>query len=425
MAANMSRRTLLGGRLFNVGQRSFSEAEASSPLLRSVFSFVLNENAALSNSFSPSALRSYACRSSPIIPTTRPHSARISPAYSNSPISVLVMSGNSSVRYSSSSKPPSDGESGSGETRPPRPTIESLKALKVMEDEFEQMKLEIQRLKEDALKQQSEWDEKEAIRKETIRQQMEEEEKLAQQEMRLAAEQAAKRAAEKEAIEEEARQATEAKLLLAAEEEKERAREAEEQQMIEAIRSLEEELGSGAEEGGLPPLTEILNEDILAQEKKARREHEARLQMKDYEQKIDENGISFGLGRRKSSTAQVWIRMIEDIADTEYPEYSFMVNGKEVYEYFPMLNHRQRILEPFVVSGTLGFFHAEVKVTGGGSTGQADAIRLGLARALQNYEPSLRPELKANGMMTRDPRMVERKKPGRPKARKSFQWVKR
>eukprot|EP00854_Cymbomonas_tetramitiformis_P014764 gene14764-17442_t len=272
-----------------------------------------------------------------------------------------------------------------------------------MEDEFEQMKLEIQRLKEDALQQQSEWDEKEAIRKETRRQE-EEEKRVAQQEVRRAAEKEAKRAEKeaKRATEEEARQE---ELRLAAEEgaETESSIEAENQQAMEAIWRLEEELGFRESEGGLPPLTQILNEDILAKEKKARRDHETQLQSKVYEQKIDNNGISFGLGRRKSSTAQVWIREIEDHDDWEFPEYGFMVNGKEAYEYFPMFNHRYRIMEPLAWTGSVGAFHVEVK----------------------NYYPEFRPQLKKHGLMTRDPRMVERKKPGRPKARKSFQWVKR
>ena len=83
------------------------------------------------------------------------------------------------------------------------------------------------------------------------------------------------------------------------------------------------------------------------------------------------------------------------------------------------------MLQPFMCTETIGKFNLQVKVHGSGLSSQAGAITLGIARALQNFDPSWRKAMKAEGLMTRDQRMVERKKPGKPKARKSFQWVKR
>jgi small subunit ribosomal protein S9 len=93
--------------------------------------------------------------------------------------------------------------------------------------------------------------------------------------------------------------------------------------------------------------------------------------------------------------------------------------------YFPRAAHREHVLQPFVATEKLGAFDVFASVAGGGSTGQAGALRLGVARALQNYAPKMREELKGEGFLTRDPRVVERKKPGQAKARKRFQWVKR
>jgi small subunit ribosomal protein S9 len=89
------------------------------------------------------------------------------------------------------------------------------------------------------------------------------------------------------------------------------------------------------------------------------------------------------------------------------------------------LIHQARIEEPLKVTGTEGTFDIQVRVRGGGLTGQADAIRMGLARALVRTDEELRPRLREKGLLTRDPRKVERKKPGRPKARKRFQFSKR
>ncbi|KAG6390209.1 hypothetical protein SASPL_151691 [Salvia splendens] len=132
--------------------------------------------------------------------------------------------------------------------------------------------------------------------------------------------------------------------------------------------------------------------------------------------KVDEKGRSYGTGRRKCSIARVWLQPGEG---------KFLVNDKEFDVYFPMLDHRAALLRPFSETKTLGMWDINCTVQGGGTTGQVGAVRLGISRALQNWEPGLRPPLKQAGFLTRDSRVVERKKPGKAKARKSFQWVKR
>ncbi len=122
------------------------------------------------------------------------------------------------------------------------------------------------------------------------------------------------------------------------------------------------------------------------------------------------------VGRRKTSVARVILRSGSG---------KITVNGKEFEHAFPELLSREDILNPFKATETLGQYDAVVKVSGGGTTGQAQAIRLGIARSLINLNPDFRPALKAEGFLTRDPRMVERKKYGQPKARKRFQFSKR
>jgi small subunit ribosomal protein S9 len=122
------------------------------------------------------------------------------------------------------------------------------------------------------------------------------------------------------------------------------------------------------------------------------------------------------VGRRKTSTARVLMRPGSG---------DWRVNGRMLQAYFPRLLHRQRIEEALKVTGYDGQFDVIVRVSGGGVTGQADAIRLGLARAILKKDAEMRPTLRRNGLLTRDPRKVERKKPGRPKARKRFQFSKR
>jgi small subunit ribosomal protein S9 len=130
----------------------------------------------------------------------------------------------------------------------------------------------------------------------------------------------------------------------------------------------------------------------------------------------EDNNMIQAVGRRKTSVARVILRPGKG-------EWS--VNGRTLADYFPRSSNQQRVEDPFKVTETEGQFDIFVRVHGGGSTGQADAIRMGLARALVENDEEVRPTLRANGMLTRDARKVERKKPGRPKARKRFQFSKR
>lgn len=122
------------------------------------------------------------------------------------------------------------------------------------------------------------------------------------------------------------------------------------------------------------------------------------------------------VGRRKTSVARVILKNGSG---------KVTVNDREFEDYFPQLLSREDILAPFKVTQTEGKYDVFVNVDGGGTTGQAQAIRLGISRALIDINPDFRPALKAEGFLRRDPRMVERKKYGRPKARKRFQFSKR
>ena len=123
-----------------------------------------------------------------------------------------------------------------------------------------------------------------------------------------------------------------------------------------------------------------------------------------------------GTGRRKTSTARVYLRPGKG---------RIFVNKREFEEYFPRDSLRTSIERPFVVTEMLQQFDTFVTVRGGGSTGQAGAIRMGIARALEKVNPDLRHPLKVNGFLTRDARKVERKKYGRAGARRKFQFSKR
>jgi small subunit ribosomal protein S9 len=123
-----------------------------------------------------------------------------------------------------------------------------------------------------------------------------------------------------------------------------------------------------------------------------------------------------GVGRRKTSVARVYLRPGKG---------TWEINGRPLAEYFPRLLHAQQCQKPFEVTRLDNQYDVSVNVTGGGPTGQAGAVQLGIARALVTADDSLRGALKNEGLLTRDPRMVERKKYGRPKARKRFQFSKR
>lgn len=122
------------------------------------------------------------------------------------------------------------------------------------------------------------------------------------------------------------------------------------------------------------------------------------------------------VGRRKNATARVILRNGSG---------KVVVNKKEFEKFFPLKNSRDDVLAPFNITETLGKYDVLANVNGGGFSGQAEAIRLGISRALVSLNPDYRPPLKAEGMLRRDPRMVERKKYGQPKARKRFQFSKR
>ncbi|MFZ1686230.1 MAG: 30S ribosomal protein S9 [Flavobacteriales bacterium] len=122
------------------------------------------------------------------------------------------------------------------------------------------------------------------------------------------------------------------------------------------------------------------------------------------------------LGRRKASTARVYL---------SEGSGTITVNGKEGKEYFPLVIQQFKLEQPFKLTSTVGQFDVVANVEGGGITGQVDAVRLGIARALVKHNAELKPALKKEGLMTRDPRAVERKKFGKKKARKSYQFSKR
>ncbi len=121
-------------------------------------------------------------------------------------------------------------------------------------------------------------------------------------------------------------------------------------------------------------------------------------------------------GRRKTAVARVIL---------EPGDGSIVINGKDYREYFPEFLFRQDVEAPFKVTETAGRYRVRVRVTGGGPRGQAQAVRHGIARALERIDPDLRDVLKSHGYLTRDPRMVERKKYGQHKARKQYQFRKR
>jgi small subunit ribosomal protein S9 len=123
-----------------------------------------------------------------------------------------------------------------------------------------------------------------------------------------------------------------------------------------------------------------------------------------------------GTGKRKTSVARVILRPGDGAT---------WINGRTIEEYFPRATHRIAALAPFKVAGVEGTFDLRVRVAGGGPTGQAGAVRHGIARALVEADPSLRLPLKREGFLTRDARKVERKKAGLHKARKAPQFSKR
>ncbi|AGH97803.1 30S ribosomal protein S9 [Micavibrio aeruginosavorus] len=134
------------------------------------------------------------------------------------------------------------------------------------------------------------------------------------------------------------------------------------------------------------------------------------------ERKVDAQGRSYGTGRRKDAVARVWVKPGKG---------TVTVNGRDQSVYFARQTQRLILNQPFLICDRVGEFDVICTVTGGGLSGQAGAVRHGISRALQNFDPALRPVLKKAGMLTRDSRVVERKKIGLHKARRSKQWAKR
>ncbi|HUN39385.1 MAG TPA: 30S ribosomal protein S9 [Acetobacteraceae bacterium] len=130
----------------------------------------------------------------------------------------------------------------------------------------------------------------------------------------------------------------------------------------------------------------------------------------------DQWGRAYATGRRKNAVARVWIKPGKG---------EITVNDKKVVQYFARPVLRMLITQPFLVADRYNQFDVIATVVGGGLSGQAGAVRHGISRALTNYEPDLRGILKVAGFLTRDPRVVERKKYGRVKARRSYQFSKR
>jgi len=130
----------------------------------------------------------------------------------------------------------------------------------------------------------------------------------------------------------------------------------------------------------------------------------------------DDLGRSYATGKRKDAVARVWIKPGSG---------KVTVNGRELNVYFARPVLQMILNQPFEVAGVEGEFDVTATVKGGGLSGQAGAVKHGISKALQLYDPALRPALKAAGFLTRDSRVVERKKYGKAKARKSFQFSKR
>ncbi|XBQ15777.1 MAG: 30S ribosomal protein S9 [Oceanicaulis sp.] len=167
--------------------------------------------------------------------------------------------------------------------------------------------------------------------------------------------------------------------------------------MAEQARSLED-LKSALQDAGSEIVPEAPEEEIVA------------------EPKIDEHGRAYATGKRKNAIARVWIKPGNG---------KITVNGRDQDVYFARPVLRMVISQPFETAERMNQYDVVATVTGGGLSGQAGAVRHGISKALTYYEPTLRKVLKAAGFLTRDSRVVERKKYGRKKARRSFQFSKR
>jgi small subunit ribosomal protein S9 len=157
-------------------------------------------------------------------------------------------------------------------------------------------------------------------------------------------------------------------------------------------------------------------ETIQTLEELSSLKHAVAPQPPQHVQKLDKQGRAYATGKRKDAVARVWIKMGGG---------KIVINERPVETYFARPVLRMMIQQPLVASNRQGQYDVVCTVSGGGLSGQAGAVRHGLSKALLRYEPDLRPVLKRGGFLTRDPRVVERKKYGRAKARRSFQFSKR
>lgn len=139
-------------------------------------------------------------------------------------------------------------------------------------------------------------------------------------------------------------------------------------------------------------------------------------QKRERVQKIDKQGRAYATGRRKDAVARVWLKPGSG---------KVTVNERDQSVYFARQTQRLVLNQPFLIVNSVGRYDVIATVKGGGLSGQAGAVRHGISRALENYDPALRSALKKAGMLTRDDRIVERKKVGKHKARRSKQWAKR
>ena len=139
-------------------------------------------------------------------------------------------------------------------------------------------------------------------------------------------------------------------------------------------------------------------------------------QEKISKQKLDFKDSKYATGRRKTSVAKDWLKKGSG---------KFYVNGKSLENYFTRANHKMQILRPFEIINQSTEYDVRSKVVGGGQTGQAGALVHGISRALLKFDENLKSTLRKEKLTTRDPRSVERKKPGRAKARRSYQFSKR
>ncbi len=135
-----------------------------------------------------------------------------------------------------------------------------------------------------------------------------------------------------------------------------------------------------------------------------------------YVQKLDKQGRAYATGKRKDAVARVWVKPGAG---------KIMVNTREFESYFARPVLRMLIQQPLIATNRKGQYDITCTVSGGGLSGQAGAVRHGISKALMSFEPDLRAPLKRGGFLTRDPRVVERKKYGKAKARRSFQFSKR